>query len=106
MIGIYERLLREHEVLRLHDHMDTIISGETIIDLKCDAGLMAVWIQLWEVQREKKLFGIIVITTSDTIECILLHEVIIGVEIYIMMDCGDDPEIEMVIIGDQHQAIQ
>lgn len=104
MIEIYEQLRHERLILWLHDHMDIFISGEIIMDLKYDVGdhlMEIVRIQFRRMRHERRLYGMIAITINDIIELILLHEVlIIGTEILIIMDYGDEQEIVRVTIGD------
>jgi hypothetical protein len=71
------------------------------MDLKYDVGVMAVQIQLLQMQYEQKQYGMIVTIINDIIELILSHEMmIIGNEIHIMTDCDDEVAIMKVMDGD------
>ena len=58
--------------MQQRDHMDICISGETIIDLKYDVGLVIVQIRLQQMQQQQKRYGMIVIIWNDIIEKTLL----------------------------------
>ena len=90
--------------MQLRDHMDIIINGEIIMDSKYDVGMVLVRIQLRRMQHEQKLYGIVVIIINDTIELILLHEMITGQEIYTMIIYGEVLRIQLRLGNDHVQT--
>ena len=74
--------------------IDLNISDEIITDSKMDVGQNDVQILLQRMQQQLKWNGIVAIIINDIMERDLLNEVrIIGQEMDIMIDYGDEAEI-------------
>ena len=89
-------------ILHLQVHMDSTINGEIITDSRLDVGRIIVVMMYLKMQHELlKLHGILATIITDITDIRSLCEVqIIGHEISITIDYGDEVEIMLVITGD------